>query len=212
MAGLVFAQKITTAGEYFDSVSKFYGTIKDYEANVEITASHKQMAGKISFKRPDLLRIDFTNPADQVICFNGDTLTIYLPGYSAILNQQVQSDGSSAGGAGLATPAGLSLLRRYYRVSYESGQNPVPLDENSEEKVINLILRRKTATESFIRIKLSITPDTKLIRRVDAVTSHNAEFIFDFHDYKLNSNIPDQRFIYNAPSSANNYNNFLFTE
>ena len=52
----------------------------------------------------------------------------------------------------------------------------------------------------------------KLIRRINSVTPNNEEFFLDFFDYKLNQNITDQRFIYDPPSSANNYNNFLFTE
>ncbi|MCI1209178.1 MAG: outer membrane lipoprotein carrier protein LolA [Treponema sp.] len=208
----VSAENITTASEYFNSVSEFYGTIKDFEASVEITAAKKEMAGDVSFKRPDLLRIDFTNPAGQVIAFNGSNLTIYLPEASAILNQEVQSDGSSAGGAGLATPEGLSLMKRYYTIAYEIGQDPVPLEDGSDEKVIKFILYRRNSSEAFKNIKLAVTPETKLIRRIEATTSHGEVFTFDFHDYKLNQDIPDQRFIYDAPSSANNYNNFLFSE
>jgi len=36
--------------------------------------------------------------------------------------------------------------------------------------------------------------------------------VFTFSDYKLNQGIPDQRFIYDPPSSANVYNNFLLSE
>ena len=55
-------------------------------------------------------------------------------------------------------------------------------------------------------------PTSKLIRRIIAVTPKNEEFVLNFYDYKLNQNITEQRFIYDPPSSANNYNNFLFTE
>ena len=34
-------------------------------------------------------------------------------------------------GAGIATPEGLSLIRRYYAISYETGQNREPLEEGS---------------------------------------------------------------------------------
>lgn len=210
--GDIFAQTITTAGAYFKTVSEYYGLIKTYEADINLTVDRKVMTGHISFKRPDLLRIDFTNPQDQVIVFNGNLLTIYLPDSSAVLQQQVQSDGSSGNGASLATPQGLSLMSRYYTVSYETGQDPVPLDDESEERVIKLILNRRTASEAFRYIKLAVNPDTKLIRRITAVTPRGDTFIFTFLNYSLNQGISDQRFIYDPPSSANNYNNFLFTE
>ncbi|MFA6938041.1 MAG: outer membrane lipoprotein carrier protein LolA, partial [Treponema sp.] len=87
-----------------------------------------------------------------------------------------------------------------------------PLEEGSDEKVVVLILNRRSSAEAFRQIKLSINPQTKLIRRVAATTPQSENFTFNFYDYNLNSGITDQRFIYDPPSSANNYNNFLFSE
>lgn len=205
------AQNILTASSFFQNVSTFYGTIKDYEASLDITAGKTKMEGKVSFLRPNLLRIDFSDPEEQVIVFNGDLLTIYLPGSQAVLNQTVESSGSS-NSANLATPQGLALMSRYYSVAYEIGQTPVPLEDGSDEKVIKLILSRKNTSEAFRFIKMAISPDSNLIRRIEAVTPQGDSFFFDFSNYVLNSGISDQRFIYDAPSSANNYNNFLFSE
>jgi outer membrane lipoprotein-sorting protein len=213
-AGLFAENSILTASAFFQSVSAEYGSIKDYEASVSIKAGRTAMNGKVSFKRPDLLRIDFSSPQDQVIVFNGDMLTIYLPESQAVLNQSVQSGngGSQAGGANLATPQGLSLMSRYYTVAYETGSDPVALEDGSDEMVVRLVLSRRNTSEAFRFIKLSIIPDSKLIRRVEAVTPQGEVFLFDFTNYALNQGISDQRFIYDAPSSANNYNNFLFSE
>ena len=49
----LFAQGITTASAYFKSVSEYYATIKDFEANFEIKIDKKESAGKLSFKAPD---------------------------------------------------------------------------------------------------------------------------------------------------------------
>ncbi|HBG65555.1 MAG TPA: outer membrane lipoprotein carrier protein LolA [Treponema sp.] len=202
------SQTVQTAGEFFKSVSSFYGTIKDYEANVYITMGKSgSMSGKLSFKRPEMLRIDCIQPSDQVILFNGETLTVYLPGSSAILQQSVSSTGVRAG-----TPEGLSLMSRYYTVAYETGQDAVPLEEGSTEMVVKLILRRRSASEQFVRINLSVDPATKLIRRLVGTTSDGRVYTFDFKDYNLNTGMGDQRFLYDPPSSANVYNNFLFSE
>lgn len=206
----VFAQTITTAGDYFKTVSDFYATIHDYEADMDISMGSRQMKARVSFKRPDLLRIDFSKPAEQVVLFNGDLLTIYLPGSSAVLQQPVQS--SSAGGASLATSQGLSLMSRYYTIKYETGQDPVALDDASDERVIKLVLDRRNTTEAFRSIRIAVNAETKLIRRISATTPQSTEYVFTFSDYKLNQGIPDQRFIYDPPSSANVYNNFLLSE
>ena len=38
------------------------------------------------------------------------------------------------------------------------------------------------------------------------------EFTFNFSNYTLNNSIPDTRFLYDTPSDANTYDNFLFSE
>jgi len=209
---------ILTASAFFQSVSEFYGTITDYEANMGITTGSSSMDAKVSFKRPNLLRIDFSNPATQVILFNGSQLTIYLPGSSAVLTQTVSTEANASTGANLATPQGLTLMNRYYSIAYLSDNKEEPLDdpkkvENpSDEMVVKLLLKRKNSTEGFRDITLSINPETKLIRRVEAVTTANENFVFNFTEYALNQRIPDNRFIYDSPSSANTYSNFLFSE
>lgn len=203
----IFAQGIVTARAFFDSVSAVYATVRDYEANVEIKANRTNMSGRIFFKRPNLLRIDFTNPSEQVICFNGDLLTIYLPGSSAILNQSVQNTG-----ANMASPQGLSLMSKYYSVAYETGATPVPLSDTDSTPVVKLRLGRKNTSEAFRYIKMAVDPKSKLIRRIEGITPQGESFVFTFRGYELNKGISDNKFVYDAPSSANNYNNFLFNE
>lgn len=205
----LFAQGITTASAYFKTISEYYSTLKDYEANFEIKVEKQETAGRLSFKAPDLLRLDYTNPEEQVICYNGDTLTIYLPDSDAVLQQNITSD---TGAEALTTPQGLSLLSRYYTVAYETGQNAEPLEDGSDEMVVKFILTRKSASEAFRYINIAVSEQTKLIRRMEAVTPKGEVILFDFYDYVLNQDITDQRFIYDPPSSANNYNNFLFSE
>lgn len=207
LSSLSFAQEITTASDYFKTISDRYSEIQDYEAEVLIKIGKSDMKGKISYKRPEMLRIDFSDPAEQVVLFNGNDLTIYLPGSSAILEQSVSGNEAKA-----ATAEGLALMRRYYTVAYQVGQSAVPLEEGSDEMVVKFLLQRRSATEAFREIILSVDPSTKLIRRVHATTAQDDEYVFDIYNYKLNSNISDQRFIYDPPSSANNYNNFLLSE
>ena len=209
---VLFAQNITTASAYFKTISEYYGTIKDYEVDFEIKIEKNESRGKLSFKAPNLLRMDYTNPEEQVICFNGDILTIYIKEPAEAVLQQQVTPGSAGNATNLSTPQGLSLMSRYYTVAYETGQNPEPLEEGSDEMVVKLVLTRKSASEAFRYIKLAINNDTKLIRRIEAVTPKGEEFVFDFFDYVLNQDLSEQRFVYDAPSSANNYNNFLFTE
>jgi outer membrane lipoprotein-sorting protein len=185
-------------------VSENYSTIRDYEATITIRSGNSDMAGNVSYLSPSFLRIDFTRPADQVIVFNGDVLIIYLPEYRSVLNQNI--------GAGMASAQGLSLLRRNYVSSFVTGPNPESLDSSSSEKVIKLRLTRRFVSEGFREIILSINPNTKMIRRIEGRTIGESELRFDFTNIKTNIGIPEARFAYDTPPSANMYNNFLFRD
>ncbi len=219
--GISFSQSaILTAADFFDSVSQNFGAIESYEADMKIRTDEEseQMEARVSFKQPNLLLIDFSSPATQAIVFNGNQLTIFIPNLNVILNQTVQSDGSSTDGMNLATPEGLALMKRYYSISYEVGQSPVPLDPEAvgtpeaEELVVKLLLTRRNTTEGFRTIKLAISPDTLLIRRVNAESVEGRTYEFDFSNYAINQNIPDMRFIFDMPSAGSTFNDFLFAE
>ncbi|GHV27630.1 membrane protein [Spirochaetia bacterium] len=216
-AAAAVAQEIITAERYLEMVAERYGTIRDYEARIVIRSGNTEMFGAVSHLAPSFLRIDFTKPMEQVIAFNGEMLTVYLPEYRATLNQSItpsrRSGGANAAsGANLASAQGLALLRRSYIPSFVTGPEPAPLETGSDEKVVNLRLSRRSISEGFREIILSINPGTKLIRRISGRTIAEVQVRFDFTDIKINQGIPEQRFIYDSPASANNYNNFLFSD
>jgi outer membrane lipoprotein-sorting protein len=208
----LFGQEIVTAEMYLGMVSETYGAVRDYEANITIRTGNSEMIGRVSHLTPSFLRIDFTKPAEQVIVFNGEQLTIYLPEFRAVLNQSVTQTRRGTSGAGMATANGLITLRRNYVPSFVTGPNPEALSSDSRERVVKLRLTRRSVSEGFREIILSINPDTKLIRRIEARTVAEGEIRFDFTNIRINQGIPELRFLYDSPASANMYNNFLFRD
>lgn len=203
----VGAQGILTADQFFARLSARYAEIKDYEAQVRVDASKQTMQASVIFKAPTLMRMDFTQPAGQVISYNGQTLVVYVPELRATLSQQTSVTGSAAAASG----EGLRMLGRNYTVAYLSGPEPVPLSETEPEPVVKLLLSRRTVAEGFRTITLSVVPDELLIRRMEGLTLAGDAIAYTFTDFKLDQNIPDTRFIYDSPASANTYNNFLFS-
>jgi outer membrane lipoprotein-sorting protein len=206
--GLVSAQEIQTAENYFDEVSARYGKIQDYTAIISITQGETVMSGTLYYKNPNLLRIDFTEPEDQVLVTNGSELTIYIPRYEVILVQKLRRR-SQAALANMASEQGLNLLKKNYGVAYLSGPEFLPLEEGSDEQVRKLKLESGSTAEGFRQIVLAIGR-TGLIRRITGVTIGYEEFVLDLTDIVVNQNIPDTRFEYDSPPYANVYNDFLF--
>jgi outer membrane lipoprotein-sorting protein len=212
LACLLGAQEIITAERYLEQVSELYATFKDYEARIVIRSGNTEQSGTVSHKLPALLRIDFSSPATQVLVFNGDALTVYLPEHRAALSQTVSGGAAGSGGAGLATAAGLTLMRRNYAASYVTGPEPVPLEGSQDEAVVRLRLTRRFGSEGFRELVLNIAPDTKLIRRIEGHTVTDNRVRFDFTNIRTNQSIPDSRFEYTLPANANQYNNFLLRD
>lgn len=201
------AQDIRTADSFFKEVSAKYASIKDYQASVEVTAGKQTMAGTVIYKSPTLMRMDFSQPASQVIVYDGQSLVVYVPEFRAILSQQTGTTSAAAIGTG----DGLRMLGRNYSVAYEKGPTPTPLPGSEAESVIRLVLSRLTVAEGFRTIVLSIDPDRLLIRRMEGTTLAGDLISYDFKGIKLDQGIPDAKFIYDSPASANIYNNFLFS-
>ena len=210
---IVFAvnsQEIITAERYMEMVSERYNGVRDYEAYIVILSGSSEMRGDVSYLSPNFLRIDFTRPADQVIVFNGEFLRVFLPEYRAVLNQNITP--SRRSGASLASAQGLTLLRRNYVPSFVTGPDPVPLEAGSQERVVKLRLTRRSISEGYREIILSINSDTRLIRRIEGRTIADGLVQFDFTNIRTNQGIPELRFIYDSPPSAYIYNNFLFRD
>jgi outer membrane lipoprotein-sorting protein len=213
MMAILPAQEIITAERYMEMVGERYGGIRDYEARIVIRSGNSEMQGTVSHLAPSFLRIDFTSPADQVIVFDGELLTVYLPEYRAILNQSISSGRRpGAAGASLASAQGLSLLRRNYIPAFVTGPDPEPLEPGSGEGVVKLRLTRRSISEGFREIILNIDPEDRLIRRIEGRTIADTQVRFDFSNIRINQGIPEARFIYDSPASANLYNNFLFRD
>ncbi|HOX31288.1 MAG TPA: outer-membrane lipoprotein carrier protein LolA [Spirochaetales bacterium] len=210
------AQEIVTAEQYFNQVSERYGQVEDYACSISVGTGKKSMKGELIFKSPSFLRIDFRDPADQVIAYDGQTLTVYIPELRAVLSQTASEkpasapSGGAAGGASLASREGLKMMKRSYTVAYETSPAPEPLEAGSQETAVVLVLNRRTVAEGYKTIKLYVSPETKLIRRIRGWTLAGDEIVFDFLGIKTNLGIPASRFVYDSPASANVYNNFLF--
>lgn len=205
------AQTIVTAEQFFQKVAERYGAVKEYEASIRIISSGTQpMDGVLIFKAPALLRIDFSQPADQVIVFDGKTLIVYLPQYRAILQQDTELQAGSLGAAALASKEGLSLLKRNYIIAWERSPAPEPLDPGSDEMVYRLMLTRKNVAEGYKNIRLSVGEKDSLIRRLEGWTTANEKITFDFRDIRINQGISEARFKFDPPASTNLYSNFLF--
>ncbi|MBN1685601.1 MAG: outer membrane lipoprotein carrier protein LolA [Spirochaetales bacterium] len=220
-------QEIVTASVFFNRVSQRYMEIEDYQAVLTITQEDSVMTGKLYHKRPNFLLIEFDEPKDQVIAVDGEKLIIYIPYLNVSMEQRLKPEGpQDPTGASLATGQGLELMKNRYSIAYLDSQFPVPLNQEydelgnlievdepagseADEMVYKLKLEWKTIDEGFRQLILSIDEDL-MIRRISGVASSFQEIELDFEDIIINQNLPEGKFRYVSPPTANVINNFIF--
>lgn len=204
-----FAQNTDIAVAFFDRVSAHYGSVEDYEADLIIRKGEDDpQSAAVIYKNPNFLRLDFSEPEEQVLCSNGEELVLYVPELQVAFVQTLKKHNNAAL-ANMASEQGLNLLRKNYIISYVVGPEKVPLDENSSIYVTRLKLRWKTGKEGFREILLSIG-ENYMIRRIVGVTAGHERIQFDFDDITVDNGIPETRFDYDPPAAGNAIKNFLF--
>ena len=209
VAVTVGSQEIITATNFFNQVGERYQAIDDYIADISMRKGSTRMNGELFYRHPNLLRINFSTPAEQVLVTDGSMLTLYVPALDVTMQQSLSSRQQDEEITALATREGLGLLRRLYNASYLEGPEPIPLEENSDEMVTKLRLTWRNPSEGFREIIVSINSDL-MIRRMVGTTVNYDEITLDFTNIQVNQNLAESQFEYRSPPSANRFNNFLF--
>ena len=207
-AGLYTLAAQETAERFFDGISEYYGSITDYEGDLIISRGDLVQRARISYKTPNMLRLDFTDPEGQVMVVNNEKLELYLPDYRVSFVQPIGNHSDSSL-ANMANSQGLTLMKANYSIGYVSGPAPVPLEEGALEVVTKLKLNWRSTSEGFRELTLSIG-ENNLIRRIEGLTTGMETVVFDFVNLEINKGIPDARFDYKSPPEGNTIENFLF--
>jgi outer membrane lipoprotein-sorting protein len=206
VACLSFGQDMVSAEKFFASLSASFGAVKDYEAVLTITQGKTTSHGKVSYKSPFYLRIDFDDPKGQVVVFDGETLTFFSPQYEVVLEQKYKKK-STAQIENLASSQGLSIMQRDYSMAYLTGPAPVPLDDGSREMVVKLKLTSH-GTTGFSQLIISVKD--QLIRRIEGTEVNGDKVTMDIANIRVNQGVPDERFTYDPPPYANVISDWLF--
>ena len=207
-AGVYTLAAQETAERYFDRISEYYGSVNDYEGDLVITRGDSVQKARISYKNPNMLRLDFSEPEGQVMVVNNEKLELYLPEYRVSFVQPIGNHSDRAL-ANMANSQGLTLMKANYSIGYVSGPAPVPLEDDSPEIVTKLKLNWRSTSEGFRELILSIG-ENNLIRRIEGLTTGMETIVFDFINLEINKGIPDARFDYKSPPEGNTIENFLF--
>jgi outer membrane lipoprotein-sorting protein len=201
------AQDLRSPKEHFQEVSAKYSSITDYRADLTITQGESVQTGVVYFKSPNKIRVDFSNPRDQVIVSNGRKLTVYLPRNAVIYNQELPRSGLPAG---QLTGEGLRLMLQNFGIAYLTSPQREPLEENGGgPRVYKFKLNVKNYNESYIQLIVSVQ-ENNLIRRMVGLNRNGITVQFDYTNIQINQGLSDNLFEYDSDPRANVINDFLY--
>lgn len=203
----VSAQDSRTALDVFDRMAVKYNGMNDYEVNVRYETGNSVMTGVLYYKKPNLVRINFSRPANQVIVSNGKELTCYLPQTGVVFIQKLEKDGKALS-QGVVSEEGLSFMKRNYKISYNETPEFVQI-EGLPVPVMGLRLVWRYTKAGFREIILYIDQNFNILR-FEGIDASQKSIVCTFSDYQYNIGIPDTRFDYTSPPTAYKQNNFLF--
>jgi outer membrane lipoprotein-sorting protein len=200
------AAELVSAERYFDTLSASFGKVSDYIADISIVNGKATYHGRLSYKSPLYLRIDFDDPPKMVLDFDGEKLLWYSPQNAVVLEQDYKKRGGSQI-EGMASSQSFSLWKKNFSVAYLSGPAPVPLEDGSREMVTKLKLVSRGST-NFTEMIISVK-DT-FIRRVEGTEGGGDKVVMDYTNIRTNQGIPDSRFKYDPPVTVNTIQDWLF--
>lgn len=188
-----------TVEELVTQVQAAYTDVTSLRADfVQVTRSatmgEQKQRGKVSLERPKKMKWDSALQGGPVFITDGQRMWLYTPAEKQVL---VYDDLSQAGGAGMFDLLnGLNNLSEYFEVALD------PADAAKERKNITAVLTPREADSQFKQIRLVFSKKKYEIQQITTVDAFGVETEISFTAIKLNQDIPDEEFTFEAPKGV----------
>ena len=163
------------------AMQAFYEKARDCSADFTQTyvnqAFHKTLksAGTLRFKKPGMLRFDYTSPEPKLFVVKNDRITSYIPAAQQAMVGSFKADQLSA-----------SVTFFFGRGNLESEFTIHPADRSDLAPGIAMLLLPKTADPRFSRIYFVVDPATSAVKESVVVDPSGNENRFDFSNVRTN--------------------------
>jgi outer membrane lipoprotein carrier protein len=179
------------ADELLARVTKKYKALKDFRANVVIATSSPYMgetsssAGVLYSKQPNLVRVEFNEPLEQTVVFDGEYMYVYAPGGAQVLRYP---------GAGLGYLADLPATIDSLSTDYD-----VSLASETGGGTYELHLNAKREPTTFPEIRMWVDRERLVAVRADFYDAAGNCTSYRFSSYKFNPGLPAGLFSFEVP-------------
>ena len=187
--------------EVVAEIKKRFVSIKTYKANFNITimetGKRRKFSGIIYYKKGGKINFTFLKPTGDLIISNGRKMWVYVKRLNTvgvqILDKKKSNLYQSASYEGL-----VSLFQRYH---YRFSSTEQPQDIFGYKHYV-LSLDEKVDSGGFHKITLFVNANTKLIRRLVALSRSGRKVKLEFKHIKLDEELPNSLFTYRVKGNT----------
>ncbi|MBN2322710.1 MAG: outer membrane lipoprotein carrier protein LolA [Spirochaetes bacterium] len=205
----LFAQEgvdiqIVSINDIKDRMSEKSTAIEDYTAQFIWVNGDVRYTGKIKYKKPDMLLLEFVEPEGQKIVANERVLFIYIP-YLKVVCQQSLGEDTESSILSTASESGLSKLFEEYSFSFYDTSEPQPFGNTS---AYHLKLVQKRPKVGFKQMDMWVS-ENGLILQSSSVSPNGVTVSLSFSEIQLNVELPDYIFEFEVPADAQIIRNII---
>ncbi|HEB30350.1 MAG TPA: outer membrane lipoprotein carrier protein LolA [Spirochaetes bacterium] len=207
---ILFAQdtdekiNIVSINDIKKMMAEKFALIEDYSADFEWVNGNVNYYGRIQYKKPGKILLNFEEPEEQVIVSNESTLYIYLPKLKIVAQQALNEDAESTILAA-ASESGLAKLIDEYSFSFYDTSS---LQYFKKTMAYHLTLNQKKAKVGFKKMDIWVS-DTGLILQSNGSSQSGINVSLTFLNIKLNTELPDYIFDFEIPTDAQIIRNII---
>ena len=186
-----------TVDEIISAVQDFYDSIENYHADFEQTLSNLALGtdevaeGHVYFRKPGMMRWDYTSPEEKYLVSDGEVLWIYQPEFNQVYRQEISTSEMLAAVRFLM---GESELTDDFEISF--------LDECEAENAYCLALIPLTSEGQYRSIELVVDSEDFSVRETTIVDPVNNRNRFVFTNVSTTDELPESGFTFVPPEGA----------
>lgn len=195
---------IVSVNDIKNRMIETFESIIDYTADFEWINGDVHYFGKIQYKNPDKILLNFENPKDQQIVSDGNVLFIYIP-YLKVVVQQSLTEKTESDILTTTTEEGLSKLFNEYSFSFFDSSTPLPFRNTL---AYHLKLTQKTPKVGFKTMDIWISEDGYILQS-NGKSPNGLNISLIFSNIKLNTELPDYIFEFEVPADAQIIRNII---
>jgi len=168
-----------------NSVQEKFDNINDLSADfTQSSGGSKEFSGRIFYKKDNKVRLELKN---STIVSNGETSWNYSKnGNKVVISEFDDSD-----------PSALSLRK----ILYDYPSECKITTEFASGKHVLVFVPEKSSELNFDKVKITVNKDY-LIDKISVDDPNSGKFEIAFMNYKLNQNLPDNKFTFSPPEGS----------